>query len=237
MRSGRDGMVLGYNVQSAVEADSGLIVHHEVTSDAGDNRQLQPMAERAKEALGVESLEVLADAGYSNGEQLDACEKQGITPTIPRKVVPSIWTEFYQKTDFVYDEVQDQYTCPAGEVLTYYGSDKRRKHHLYRRSGCDKCPLQSNCTNAETRIITRHYYEEAFIRSEARVRADPSKMVLRMAIAERPFAMLKQAMALRRFHCWGLEGARSEMAIGVFAYNLNRMINKMGVTRMLALIG
>jgi transposase len=237
MRSGRDGMVLGYNIQSAVDADTGLIVHHEVTCDAGDNRLLQPMAEGAKSELGVESLEVLADAGYSNGEQLDACERQGITPVVPRKVVPSIWVDLYQKADFAYDAVRDEYTCPAGEVLTRRGDDLRRKHRVYRRSGCDQCALQSNCTKAKSRTVTRHFYEDAFIRSESRVRADPSKMTQRMAIAERPFAILKQAMGLRRFHCWGLDGAKSEMAIGVLGYNLNRMINKIGVTRMLALIG
>ena len=47
MRAGRGGMVVGYNVQSAVDIDSGVIVHHEVNCDGTDNRQLQPMAEAA----------------------------------------------------------------------------------------------------------------------------------------------------------------------------------------------
>ena len=42
MRSGREGMVVGYNVQSAVDAYSGLIVHHEVTDEGDDRRQLYP---------------------------------------------------------------------------------------------------------------------------------------------------------------------------------------------------
>ena len=48
MRSGREGMVVGYNVQSAVDIDSGVVVHHDVNCDGADNRQLQPMAERPK---------------------------------------------------------------------------------------------------------------------------------------------------------------------------------------------
>ena len=43
LRSGRDGMVVGCNVQSAVDADSGLIIHHEVTDESDDRRQLYPM--------------------------------------------------------------------------------------------------------------------------------------------------------------------------------------------------
>ena len=58
-----------YNVQTAVDAEHALIVAHAVTLDAGDNGQLQPMAEAAKKALGTESLQVVADGGYSNGEQ------------------------------------------------------------------------------------------------------------------------------------------------------------------------
>jgi len=56
-----------YNVQTAVDADTGLIVHHAVTNEPNDTRQLHPMAKAAKEVLGVERLTVVADAGYSNG--------------------------------------------------------------------------------------------------------------------------------------------------------------------------
>lgn len=56
-----------YNVQTAVDADTGLIVHHTVTNEPNDTRQLHPMAKAAKEVLGVERLTVATDAGYSNG--------------------------------------------------------------------------------------------------------------------------------------------------------------------------
>lgn len=83
MRSGREGMIVGYNVQSAVDAETGLIVHHDVTDDSDDRCQLYPMAQQASVELGMETLQVLADAGYSNGEQLAACEADGITVTLP----------------------------------------------------------------------------------------------------------------------------------------------------------
>lgn len=236
MRSGRDGMVLGYNLQTAVDADSGLIVHHEVTDETGDNRQLQPMAERAKAELGSDELTVLADAGYSNGEQQAACEAQGITATVPRRVVPNSNKECYQKTDFDFDLKRNHYRCPAGQVLRYYSDDKRRKLHLYRRTGCNRCPLQPKCAKGDTRIITRNFHEAAFERSEARLQADPSLRTQRMAIAERPFAILKQAMALRRFVCRSMAGARSEMAIAVTGYNLKLITNRIGVPQMLALL-
>ena len=83
MRSGREGMLVGYNIQSAVDADSGLIIHHEVTDESDDRRQLYPMAHKTKAELDRETLNVLADGGYSNGEQLAACDAEDITVTLP----------------------------------------------------------------------------------------------------------------------------------------------------------
>jgi hypothetical protein len=59
-------------VQTALDAEHALIVAHKITDTAGDNSLLLPMAEAAREALGhPESLHVVADAGYSNGEQAE----------------------------------------------------------------------------------------------------------------------------------------------------------------------
>jgi transposase len=236
MRSGREGIVMGYNVQTAVEAQSGLIVHHEVTDAQSDTNQLLPMAEQTKSAMSVDRLEVLADAGYSNGEHLDRCERQAITATVPRRIIPGSRAGFYQKSDFKYDAEWDCYHCPAGEILNRHRNDKRRKLHLYERSGCNQCPLQSRCTRADTRMVTRHFYEAAYARSEARLKAQPSLMRKRMGIVERPFAVLKQLMGFRRFNCWGIVRARAEISIAVLAYNLKQMIHTNGVPRLLAML-
>lgn len=78
------GHAPAYNVQTAVDSGHGIIVAHEVTTEATDNRSLLPMAEAAKQALDhPEALNVVADAGYSNGEQAGRCEQQGIVPHVP----------------------------------------------------------------------------------------------------------------------------------------------------------
>ena len=79
------GFLPAYNVQAAVDAEHALIVAQQVTVQAGDNGSLQPMAEAAQAATGgpAQAINVVADAGYSNGEQAEACEAKGILPHVP----------------------------------------------------------------------------------------------------------------------------------------------------------
>src|SRR4051794_25793873 len=71
--SGRGSGVVGYNVQVAVDTDHHLIIAHEVTNKGSDRAQLANIASRAKNVLGVEKLEAVADRGYYSGEEILAC--------------------------------------------------------------------------------------------------------------------------------------------------------------------
>lgn len=236
MRSGREGIILGYNVQTAVEASSGLIIHHDVTDESTDNRSLLPVALAAQKTLRAEKLNVLADSGYSNGEQIAACEIQGITPTLPVNRAKNNQGDFYQKDVFRYVAEKNIYLCPAHATLHYQTYSQQKKIHLYAKSGCTGCALQPNCTRTDKRWISRHFHEDALNRCQARAEKNPELMKQRSAIVERPFAHLKQIQGLRRFICWGLLGAQAEMGLAVMAYNLNRMMKAHGVERMLALL-
>jgi len=81
--SGRGTGMVGYNVQFAVDAEHHLIVDHEVTNVGHDRGQLSKMAERAREATGIEDLEVVADRGYFRSAEILECEQAGITPYVP----------------------------------------------------------------------------------------------------------------------------------------------------------
>jgi hypothetical protein len=82
---GRDGGIVGYNVQVAVDAQHHLIVAHEVITEGVDRDQLAPMAEQAREATGIKDLTVVADRGYFKGEQILKCDQAEITPIVPRR--------------------------------------------------------------------------------------------------------------------------------------------------------
>src|SRR5438445_10810084 len=94
-----------YNVQTAVDADSRLIIHHEVTDEATDKRQLHPMARATRDVLGRAELTVVADAGYANGAHASACETDGITPCVAanRSVNSQGDGTLFDRTAFVYE--------------------------------------------------------------------------------------------------------------------------------------
>ena len=82
--TGKATGTVGYNVQCAVETENHLIVAHEVTNAVHDRHQLSGMAQQAKEALGAEAIEALADRGYYDGKEILACGQAGVTAYVPR---------------------------------------------------------------------------------------------------------------------------------------------------------
>jgi len=67
---GKGTGLVGYNVQTAVDTETHLIVAHEVTNVGHDRDQLTAIASAAKEALAAEALEVVADRGYFNSAEI-----------------------------------------------------------------------------------------------------------------------------------------------------------------------
>jgi hypothetical protein len=117
--SGRGSGVVGYNVQVAVDTTHHLIITHEVTNVGTDRSQLSSVAKNAKAVLGAENLDAVADRGYFSGEQILACEKAGITVTLPKPMTSNSKAEGrFGKQDFRYVAEEDSYICPAGERLT-----------------------------------------------------------------------------------------------------------------------
>jgi IS5 family transposase len=77
-------VAVGYNVQIAVDAKHKLIVEQQVTNQVVDMGLLTETATPAREVLGVEDIAVVADSGYFKIEDIEACEKAGMTPYVPR---------------------------------------------------------------------------------------------------------------------------------------------------------
>src|SRR5215469_14439260 len=94
-------VAVGYNVQIAVDVKHKLIVEQQVTNQVVDMGLLAQTAEPAKEVLGVERIAVVADRGYFKIEDIEACEKAGIDPYVPRpQRGPAVRAGLFRKDEF-----------------------------------------------------------------------------------------------------------------------------------------
>jgi transposase len=158
----REGGIVGYNVQTAVDAKHHLIVAHEVTNEGVDRDQLSSMAQKAKDAIGAQELTVIADRGYFKSELILECENSGITPLVPKSMTSNNPAEGrFDKQDFIYIAEDDEYRCPAGQraIWRFTTVENGLTIHKYWTSACPRCPIKAQCTTGEYRRITRWEHE------------------------------------------------------------------------------
>ena len=230
--SGRGSGVVGYNVQTAADTEHHLIVTHEVINVGNDRAQLSPMAKRAKAVLGVEKLDVVADRGYFDSEEILACEEAGIAVTLPKPQTSGAKAEGrFTKQDFRYVADEDVYICPAGERLTYRYTREEAGLAIrrYWTNVCPDCPIKVLCTTGKERRVSRWEHEEVLEAVQRRLDENPEAMRQRRETAEHPFGTIKARMGATHFLMKRLKNVRTEMALSVLAYNLTRVMNIMGI--------
>jgi transposase len=234
MRTARHGHQVAYNAQTVVDAKHKLIVAFDLTNEGNDQRQLHPMAVQGKQALDVEQVTAVADAGYSNGEHGQRCEDDGITAIVPRaETVNPEGKQYFSRDRFTYDAASDTWRCPAGETLTCREVSHTEQKKKYWSTACAGCALRPQCTGAAKRQIVRHFYEDAREAMHQRAKSDPIWMEHRREMVEHPYGTMKWLMGYPRFLVRGLKKAKAELALGVMSYNLKRVINILGVPALL----
>ncbi|MFE6079020.1 transposase [Paenibacillus sp. NPDC057886] len=174
----------------------------------------QPHMEKARQMLGNPPQTVIADAGYGSEENYAYLEKN----------VGKIenWT---------YNETEDTWTCPAGQMLHFRKESKEtlesgyevRKRH-YRSGTCEGCPLKERCTKAAgnrevvVSLERLRYQEQA--RQILRSEEGYALSVQRMTEPESVFGQLKNNRGFRRFLLRGMEKVTLEVGWLSLAHNL-----------------
>jgi transposase len=235
--SGRGSGVVGYNVQVAVDTKHHLIITHEVTNVGTDRSQLANVAKQTKAALGVASLDAIADRGYFNSEEILECEKASITVTLPKPMTSNAKAEGrFGKQDFRYVAEEDIYICPAGELLTYRYTNEENGLVLrrYWTNSCQSCPIKHQCTTGKERRVTRWENEHILEAVQRRLDEHPEKMRQRRETVEHPFGTIKARMGATHFLTKTLPRVATEMALHVLGYNLTRVMNIIGVQPLVA---
>jgi transposase len=233
-------VAVGYNVQVAVDAKHKLIVEQQVTNQVVDMGLLKQTAEPAKEILGVETIDATADKGYFKIEDIEACEKAGIVPYVPRpQRGPSVAAGLFRKDEFTYDAVGDHYVCPAGQLLRPYTSSLLRdlkKTNYVNKLACNDCAKRARCTEGKYRAVSRLENEAVLDRMAARLAKRPDILDRRRETVEHPFGTIKQWMNQGAFLMRGLEKVRAEFSLTALAYNLRRVLNIVGFADLMAAV-
>jgi transposase len=234
--TGKATGTVGYNVQCAVETKHHLIVAYDVTNAVHDRHQLAGMAQKAKEALGREVIEALADRGFYDSKQLLACDQAGVTAYVPGFSTSNAKAEGrFGKQDFVYKADEDVYLCPAGERLTYRYTNQEDGKVLrnYWTTACPACPLKEKCTTGKERRVKRWEHEAVLEAAKDRLDQNPDIMTVRRSTVEHVFGTLKFWMGSAHFLMRRLGNVRTEMSLHVLSYNMKRVMKLLGVPGLL----
>ena len=235
----RGGGMVGYNVQTAVDVDTHLIVAHEVSNVGTDRRHLTRMARQAKTTLQADHIQVLADRGYYNGVELQSCEAYNISTYVPNSATSSNKAKGqFDRSEFRYIADDDEYECPAGERLIYRFTRTEGGKHIrrYWSSACGRCSLKPECTTGKQRRVSRWEHENVIERAERRLNATPDAMKIRRAVVEHPFGTLKHWMGSTHFLTKTQDNVSTEMSLHVLAYNMKRVINLVGAQKLIEAI-
>jgi len=235
---------ISYNIQAATDSKHSLIVEFN-TINENDQNQLSGMTGIAMQALEVKQITAVTDKGYHVGKQLQLCKEQGVTTLVAypdRNPRAKHIDPAYQTDQFIYDGVNDTYTCPQGATLTTNGKcyEKIRKSKTtylikkYTTRQCKTCPVKHLCTSAKgSRQIERSQYQEVIDENNKRVDANMTLYKKRQQIVEHPFGTIKRGWGYNYTLLRSIKKVNGEVAIIFTMYNLRRAISILGVTGLL----
>jgi len=246
-----------YNVQTVVDDKHKLIAEFEVTNRCNDKNLLSPMMKSAKEILGVDEIAAVADTGYFTATDIAECINNGITPHISSEYdsiticIETAETEANEPQEFnnqgknVFIKERNIGLCPMGCVLYPRGYSEARKAAVYANANaCKNCRHQPKCVKYYKELevqmpkaeFTKEYNVEGLHVKQITYTADKSLLRKRKTLSEHPFGTIKRHMDSAYCLMTGIENVRGEFALTFLAYNLKRVINILGVDKMLKVL-
>lgn len=212
MRDGIGGRInLGYNVQAAIDADTGLVVGCDVTQDVQDSRSLVRMVETV-ERISNETVEAVdADSGFFRSDTVHSLEEK----------------------ESVYDASRDVFCCSEGNEHVFKGFAHKRDKEFVRvyvsQRRCDGCPRRERCfgrSQLKRHRIRKHVdfvwltrHRKRFLEPAYRQRLEGRRLI------ESLFGHWKHNLRFRKFLLRGLSGARIETFLVAAASLLRRLSN------------
>jgi transposase len=221
---------LNYLSQLSVDA-----AHHVITdigadfADKKDSQCLQQVVNRLKDRLnkqGVLMHNVLADTGYSSGENYAFFEQQGLTAYIPPH------GQYKGGPDgFTYNQEADYWLCPEGKQArfnkTFIENGTKKNRYTTQQKDCKDCPIKTICLKSgKAKRIDITFYREEYERVIERLATQRGRQLKskRQSTVEPVFGSLTQFFGMRKVNTIGIKQANKVMLMAGTAYNLKKYL-------------
>jgi hypothetical protein len=234
-----------YNPQISVDSDHQIIVAQHISQKANDKQEVKPALEQLEATTGRQPDTMSLDNGYHSGDNLQALENAEIEAYVAlnkedktNKESLDTSTRKIKKSDFLYDEEQDQFICPADQILPLVQMKKNsRKIYQGNDDICAACHYKPRCCQSKkgtARSITGDENEAIRQRMKQTMETDKAKEIYaqRKVIVEPVFGQIKNT-GFREFSLRGLKKVSGEFSLVCATHNLKKIVSQViaGVVR------
>jgi transposase len=230
----KEGTRAAYNAQISCDQKHKLIIATDVSSQSNDFKQLENMYQQSKKMLfDKKPKEVIADAGYYSPEAIQKIEEEEQVNTFVAELPEQT------KGEFKYDKKTDQYICTQGKPLNFEKeklNSRGRKTRVYRCNECSGCPIKQQCTTSSKGRIKIRYINQDYrdsYREKMKQEQSKQKIRLRKAIVEHPIGTIKLWLGKNPLLLRGIEKVKTEIRLVSMSYNLLRIFNIDGFSRLM----
>jgi IS5 family transposase len=233
-KKGGGGAHLGYHTHYVVDGGKARIILQALVtpSEVQDNQPMLDLLWRVCFRWRLQPKQVTGDTKYGTIENIKAIEDAGMRAYIPLRNFEDSRGVF-GKQRFKYEEQENQYRCPQGQVLRLRTHDYTNRVKIYRADGgiCNDCPVKSKCTTSETGRDIKRNFDEEYVE---RVRAYQSTAAYKKAMRKRKvwveplFGEGKDWHGMERFRLRTLEKVNIEGLLIAGGQNLKRLLSWRG---------
>jgi len=236
MKDSRGVIQPSHNGQIAVDAKDQVIVAADISQNATDHAEFEPMVEQVERNLGSLPKEGSADAGYSSYDNLEYAEGKSLDMYMPDNFMEALdekeeGEKRYHKSNFQYDEARDTYICPEGKELKRWAVQKREGKPpliVYRGKSCRECPVRKRCTAGKARTVSRDGREPLMEAMREKLRSEEGKRIYakRGYTVEPVFGDIKWNGRKPSMDLRGSVKVRGEFSLLCLVHNVKKIVKR-----------
>ena len=232
----KGGFEYAYNAQISVDGKSQVIVGQHVSQQANDAREVAPALDEMEETSGGLPEKLSLDHGYYSGKNLQELSDRKVEAYVATDRGEKLGKGGLEesdrrlvKADFRYDEEQDGFHCPGGQLLTLKTA-RAQGQRVYQGAAevCVSCRYYRRCCRSKSgaaRTITSDGKEPLRRAMNERMSQPESRTVYarRKTIVEPVFGQIKNT-GFRGFGVRGKEKVAGEFSLVCAAHNLKKIV-------------